>query len=74
MVFGDFMKSKIIRQKNRLLGHITQHYSHFTLEAKVYVSCKKFNDEDLNGLNLDEIETLTLVEPIIKRLHYYAII
>ena len=41
-------------------GHITQHYSHFTLEAEVYLCDKNFYDERYEWFDLAEIETLSL--------------
>lgn len=42
------------------IGNITQHYSHFTLEAKVYLSDEPFNDEFFEWFSLDEIKSLSL--------------
>lgn len=42
------------------LGHITQHYSHFTLEAEVYLCHNEFNDERYEWFEPSEIETLSL--------------
>ncbi|MFZ2891344.1 A/G-specific adenine glycosylase [Sulfuricurvum sp.] len=42
------------------LGHITQSYSHFTLEADVYLSLKEMNDEGFEWFSLEEIAQLSL--------------
>ncbi|MDD2829313.1 MAG: A/G-specific adenine glycosylase [Sulfuricurvum sp.] len=42
------------------LGSITQHYSHFTLDAKVYLSSDPFEDEFFDWFSLEEITTLSL--------------
>jgi A/G-specific adenine glycosylase len=43
-----------------LLGHITQHYSHFTLEADIYLSDGRFEDELFEWFELNEISQLPL--------------
>lgn len=46
--------------KNEYLGHITQHYSHFVLEADVY-RCKSNDvDEEFEWFSLEEISELSL--------------
>lgn len=42
------------------LGSITQHYSHFTLEAEVYLCNEEFYDESFEWFSLEEINTLSL--------------
>lgn len=42
------------------LGHITQHYSHFTLEAEVYLSVDECVEEGFEWFNIDEIGQLSL--------------
>jgi A/G-specific adenine glycosylase len=42
------------------LGNITQHYSHFTLEAKVYLSDEEFVDEEFEWFELSETAALSL--------------
>lgn len=42
------------------LGHITQHYSHFTLEADLYLSHERFEDEEFEWFEIDEIDKLSL--------------
>jgi len=42
------------------LGHITQSYSHFTLEADVYLSLEDMNDEEFEWFSLKEIAQLSL--------------
>lgn len=42
------------------LGAITQHYSHFTLEAGVYWNRQEFSDETFEWFGLDEIHVLSL--------------
>ncbi len=43
-----------------LLGHITQHYSHFTLEADVYLSDETFEAEGFEWFDPAEIAALPL--------------
>jgi A/G-specific adenine glycosylase len=43
-----------------VLGHITQHYSHFTLEADVYLSEKTFENEMFEWFSMEEIKALSL--------------
>lgn len=43
-----------------LLGHITQHYSHFTLDADVYLSHERFEDEEFEWFDIEEIQELSL--------------
>jgi A/G-specific adenine glycosylase len=42
------------------LGHITQQYSHFTLQADVYVWETNYVDEEVEWFELNEINTLSL--------------
>lgn len=42
------------------LGHITQHYSHFTLEAEVYLSIDACTEEGFEWFGIDEIGALSL--------------
>lgn len=42
------------------LGHITQHYSHFTLDAEVYLCEEMFDDEGFEWFELHEISALSL--------------
>ncbi|WP_295054859.1 A/G-specific adenine glycosylase [Sulfuricurvum sp.] len=42
------------------LGHITQHYSHFTLEADLYLSEESFDNERYEWFTLEEIKDLSL--------------
>jgi A/G-specific adenine glycosylase len=42
------------------LGHITQHYSHFTLDAEAYLSDNTLNDEEFEWFELHEISALSL--------------
>lgn len=42
------------------LGDLTQHYSHFTLQAEVYLSDEPFNDETYEWFPLSEIASLSL--------------
>lgn len=41
-------------------GHITQHYSHFTLEADVYILNEALEDEEYEWFTLQEIRELSL--------------
>lgn len=42
------------------LGHITQQYSHFTLQADVYVCESSYVDEEFEWFEFNEIDTLSL--------------
>lgn len=42
------------------LGELKQHYSHFILEAKVYLSDQDFDDEEYEWFGLSEIAALSL--------------
>ena len=42
------------------IGHITQHYSHFTLEADLYFTTEPFSHEAFEWFSLEEIEELSL--------------
>jgi A/G-specific adenine glycosylase len=42
------------------LGHITQQYSHFTLQADVYVCESSYVDEEVEWFEINEIDTLSL--------------
>jgi A/G-specific adenine glycosylase len=42
------------------LGHITQHYSHFTLEAEIYLSADTCSEEGFEWFEIDEIAELSL--------------
>jgi A/G-specific adenine glycosylase len=42
------------------IGHITQHYSHFTLEADLYLTTEPFSHESFEWFSLEEIEELSL--------------
>jgi len=57
-----FYECKNITHPSRIqsLGHITQSYSHFTLEGDVYLSIEEMNDEGFEWFSLEEIATLSL--------------
>lgn len=42
------------------LGYITQHYSHFTLEADVYLNVEEIEEEGFEWFTLEEITQLSL--------------
>jgi A/G-specific adenine glycosylase len=42
------------------IGHITQHYSHFTLEADLYLSIETFSHEAFEWFTLEEISERSL--------------
>lgn len=44
----------------KLLGHITLHYSHFTLEADIYLENTSFDNEAFEWFELDELKQLSL--------------
>jgi A/G-specific adenine glycosylase len=46
--------------QGELLGHITQHYSHFTLEADVYRGMSDSVSEEFEWFEREEISTLSL--------------
>jgi len=45
---------------HQCLGHITQSYSHFTLEADVYLSLEELEEEGFEWFTLEEISRLSL--------------
>jgi A/G-specific adenine glycosylase len=55
-----FYESEELLSETNFLGHITQHYSHFTLEADVYRCDDDFENNDYEWFTLDEIKNLTL--------------
>ena len=55
-----FHESEELLSETNFLGHITQHYSHFTLEADVYRCDNDFEDNNFEWFTLDEIKNLTL--------------
>lgn len=59
-LWGFFETDECIGNAETFLGHITQHYSHFTLEADVYVSDEVFDDEGYEWFGPEEFSTLSL--------------
>jgi A/G-specific adenine glycosylase len=56
-----FYECENIRQSHlQSLGHITQSYSHFTLEADVYLSLENTVEEGFEWFALEEIDRLSL--------------
>jgi A/G-specific adenine glycosylase len=56
--FHESEKKPIFKMKS--LGEITQSYSHFTLEAHIYLCKEAMEDEEFEWFTLEEIETLSL--------------
>lgn len=56
--FHESEKESTFKMKS--LGAITQSYSHFTLEANVYLCKEEIEDEGFEWFTLEEIETLSL--------------
>ncbi|MDP1783906.1 MAG: A/G-specific adenine glycosylase [Sulfuricurvum sp.] len=56
-----FFQYEILENRNGVfLGHITQHYSHFTLQADVYVGDGDSADEEFEWFTRSEIDNLSL--------------
>ncbi|MDD5212622.1 MAG: A/G-specific adenine glycosylase [Sulfuricurvum sp.] len=56
-----FMKYELFEKNEGVyLGHITQHYSHFTLQADVYMSKGDYVHEECEWFTLSEIAKLSL--------------
>lgn len=55
-----FLESKELVSETNFLGHITQQYSHFTLEADVYLCDDIFEEKDFEWFTLEEIRSLPL--------------
>ena len=55
-----FYESEKPSTSSKILGHITQSYSHFTLEADIYLSFEDMNDEEFEWFSLEEIAQLSL--------------
>lgn len=57
-----FTQYEIVEKKEAevLLGHVTQHYSHFTLQADVYLSTSDYIDEESEWFSPSEIANLSL--------------
>jgi A/G-specific adenine glycosylase len=58
-LWGFFETDEALSDRN-FLGHITQHYSHFTLEADVYLSGDKTELEGYEWFGLDEFSALSM--------------
>ncbi|OHD85027.1 MAG: A/G-specific adenine glycosylase [Sulfuricurvum sp. RIFCSPLOWO2_02_FULL_43_45] len=59
-LWGFYESEKPLRTPFKHLGHITQSYSHFTLEADVYLSFEDMNEEGFEWFDLREIAQLSL--------------
>lgn len=59
-LWGFAQYEKLNEFTNEYLGHITQHYSHFALEADVYRSKSNDIGEEFEWFSLDEITELSL--------------
>ncbi len=59
-LWGFAQYEKLNEFTNEYLGHITQHYSHFALEADVYRSKSNDVGEEFEWFSLDEIAELSL--------------
>ncbi len=55
-----FLETQELVSETNFLGHITQSYSHFTLEADVYQCDDVFEEKDFEWFTLDEIRSLPL--------------
>lgn len=55
-----FLETQELVSETNFLGHITQSYSHFTLEADVYLCDDIFEEKDFKWFTLEEIRTLPL--------------
>lgn len=59
-LWGFFETEQRVEGTGKLLGHLTQHYSHFTLEAAVYLSQEPFEDEGYEWFELHEFSSLSM--------------
>ncbi len=59
-LWGFYECENISRSHLQSLGHITQSYSHFTLEADVYLSLENIEEEGFEWFALEEINRLSL--------------
>lgn len=59
-LWGFYECEKLPHPLSEPLGHITQSYSHFTLEADVYLSLHEMNEEEFEWFSLNEIAELSL--------------
>jgi len=59
-LWGFFECEKLPHPLSAPLGHITQDYSHFTLEADVYLSLNEMNEEGFEWFSPNEIAQLSL--------------
>jgi len=59
-LWGFYECENISRSHLQSLGHITQSYSHFTLEADVYLSLENIGEEGFEWFALEEIDRLSL--------------
>ncbi len=59
-LWGFYESKKQTCTQLKKLGEITQSYSHFTLEADVYLSFEDLNEEGFEWFSLKEIEQLSL--------------
>jgi A/G-specific adenine glycosylase len=55
-----FLETQELVSETNFLGHITQNYSHFTLEADVYLCDDVFEEKDFEWFTLEEIRSLPL--------------
>lgn len=59
-LWGFFETENAIGKVNLWLGHITQHYSHFTLDAEVYLSEETLEEEGYEWFELKELPALSM--------------
>ncbi|MBN2869908.1 MAG: A/G-specific adenine glycosylase [Campylobacterales bacterium] len=59
-LWGFFETDSPLGENGTFLGHITQHYSHFTLEADVYLCEEAFTEEGYEWFGADEFSTLSM--------------
>lgn len=59
-LWGFFETDHTLPKNSIPIGHITQQYSHFTLDADIYLCKEDFNEEGYEWFDLSEIEKLSL--------------
>ncbi len=69
-LWGFMQYEELENNEGKFLGHITQHYSHFTLQADVYISEEDFVNEDGEWFSREEINFLSLSRADYKVLQF----
>lgn len=59
-LWGFYESEDAVMPQLKALGEITQHYSHFTLQASIYLSNEDFLPEGFEWFTLEDMDTLSL--------------